>query len=92
MKQKCYDERPKQFVEPNNSEALERTLKGIIPKHTQKSEQWALRVLTLSASEWITERNKCCSKNVLGSISRDRRRRKACKVVILAYSRTAQEK
>ena len=43
--------RPEQFAE---SEAL--------PKKTQKSKQWALWVLTLSASEWITECNKHCSE------------------------------
>ena len=29
-------ERSKWFAEPNNSEALERTLKGIVPKKTQR--------------------------------------------------------
>ena len=31
--------------------------KGVVPKNTQKNDQWALRALT----EWITERNKRCS-------------------------------
>ena len=54
-KRKCHRESPKQFAEPNNSEALERTLKGVVPKKMQKREQWSLQALTLSASEWITE-------------------------------------
>ena len=33
------------------------TSKGVVPKNTQKNDQWALRALT----EWITERNKRCS-------------------------------
>lgn len=47
--------RPEQFAE---SEAL--------PKKTQKSEQWALWVLTLSASGWITEHcSEKCPRDVL---------------------------
>ena len=51
----CHSGSPKQFADPTISEALEETLKGVVPKNTQKSDQWALRALT----ESITERNKC---------------------------------
>ena len=37
----------------NYSEAMERMLKGVVPR--KHNEQWALRALILSASEWITE-------------------------------------
>ena len=42
-----HGERPKQFAESNNSEALERMLKGVLPKKMQKNKQWALQALTL---------------------------------------------
>ena len=56
-KRKCNGESPKRFADPTTSEALEETSKGVVPKNTQKNDQWALRALT----EWITERNKHCS-------------------------------
>jgi len=42
MKEKCHSERPKLFLESNNSEALGRLSKHVIPKNMLKSEQWAL--------------------------------------------------
>ena len=56
-KRKCNGGSPKRFADPTTSEALEETSKGVVPKNTQKNDQWALRALT----EWITERNKRCS-------------------------------
>ena len=53
-KRKCHGGSPKRFADPTISEALEETSKGVVPKNTQKNDQWALRALT----EWITERNK----------------------------------
>ena len=32
-------------------------MKGVVLKNTRKNDPWALRAVT----EWITERNKCCS-------------------------------
>jgi len=55
---KCDGESPKRFVEPTSSEVLERTSKGVVPKNTQKSDQWAQRAL----AAWITERNKRCNE------------------------------
>ena len=45
-KQNC-TVRPQQFAEPDSSGSLERMLKGVVPKKTQTSEQWALQGLTL---------------------------------------------
>ena len=81
-KWKCNGESPKWFADPTTSEALEETSKGVVPKNTQKNDQWALRALT----EWITERNKC----PMGHLAH-RRCRKPCKVAILIHYRT-QEK
>lgn len=90
MKQKCYSERPKRFAELNNSEALERTLKDVIPKSMQNSDQWALWALTLCAGEWITEHNKHCSKKCLRVILETEDAGRLATVT--AYYRTAQEK
>ena len=58
-KRKCDGESPKRFAEPTSSEVLERISKGVVPKSTQKSDQWAQRALTA----WIlTERNKRCNE------------------------------
>ena len=57
-KRKCHGDSPKRFAEPTSAEALESTLKGVVTKNTQKSDEWARRAL----NEWITERNKCCGK------------------------------
>ena len=57
-KWKCHGERPKQFAESNNSEALERMLKGVLPKKTQKNKQWALQALTpvpVNGSVWTQQ-------------------------------------
>ena len=57
-KRKCHGDSPKRFAEPTSAEALESTSKGVVPKNTQKSDEWARRAL----DEWITERNKRCSE------------------------------
>ena len=67
MKRKCHSEKPKQFAEPHNSGALERTMNGVVLKNAQKSKQWALQVLTLSASERITNATNLDARNVLGT-------------------------
>ena len=57
-KRKCHGDSPKRFAELTSAEALESTSKGVVPKNTQKSDEWAWRAL----NEWITERNKRCSE------------------------------
>ena len=52
------------FAEPATLAELEKLSAGVIPKNTQKNEQWALRAF----NEWIHERNKCedkCPKSIL---------------------------
>ena len=54
----------KRFAEPATSAEFEKLSAGVIPKNTQKNEQWALRAF----NEWIQERNKRCEDKCPESI------------------------
>ena len=54
----------KLFAEPATSAEVEKLSAGVIPKNTQKNEQWALRAF----NEWIQERNKRCEDKCPESI------------------------
>lgn len=57
----------KRFAVPTSVADLEKKSEGVIPKNTQKNDQWALKVFT----EWIEERNQHsldtgeCPKDIL---------------------------
>ncbi len=47
----------KRFVSPKSSADMERICQGVVPKNTQKSTSWAVRVF----EEWRAQRNKATS-------------------------------
>lgn len=72
----------KQFAEPATSAELEKLSAGVIPKNTQKNEQWALQAF----NEWIQERNKRCEDKCPESIlRRNGKRRKPSQVAVTVY-------
>ena len=48
----------KRFAEPTTSGELEKCGEGVIPKNTQKNDEWSLRTF----NEWIKERNTQCDE------------------------------
>ena len=75
---------PKQTSSSLLSQTILKPWRGCFFKEHAKSEQWAQQALTLSASDGSLSATNIVAINAQGRFG-DRRRRKACKVVILPY-------